>query len=355
MAEDTGQERTEQATQRRREETRKRGQVARSTELNSAVILFTSFMVLYVFHGYFLDSFKGLLTGYFTMGSSIELGLAATRNLFYSMMLRYFMIMLPVFVIVAVAGVLINVLQVGFLLTGEPLSPRLDKINPVEGMKRLFSRRALETLLRDVLKIVIVGWIGYAAVKSMLGNILGMSGSSAREIVAFTGISVFWIAMKILVGYVVLAILDYAFQRWDYENSMRMTRQEIKEEHKQTEGDPLLRARMRSVQREIARRRMMEQVPEAQVVITNPTQIAVAIAYEPGMPAPKVVAKGRNFLAGKIRALAEEHDIPVVENVALAQALYKAVDIGRYIPEDLFTAVAEVLAYVYHLKGKRVV
>ena len=351
MAEETGQEKTEQATQRRREETRKRGQVARSTEINSAVILFASFMVLYIFRDHFIGGFEQLITGFFSMGATTSLGAATTRSLLLNAMFRYFMLMLPVFVIIAAVGVLINVAQVGFLLTGEPLTPRMDKISPLAGAKRLFSRRSLETLIRDILKIIVVGWIGYAAVRSMMGQILSMSGSSAGQIVAFTGMSVFSIAMKILLGYVVLAVLDYAFQRWDYENSMRMTRQEIREELKQTEGDPL---RMRSVQREMARRRMMEQVPEAEVVITNPTQIAVALKYEPGMPAPQVVAKGRNFLAGKIRALAEEHDIPIVENVALAQALYKAVDIGGYITEDLFTAVAEVLAYVYQLKGRKV-
>jgi len=201
---------------------------------------------------------------------------------------------------------------------------------------------------------VVVGWIGYAAVMDVLDEILGMSGSSAAEVMVFTGATVFSIAMKILIGYVVLAILDYAFQRWDYEQSMRMTRQEIREELKQTEGDPLLRARVRSVQREMARRRMMEEVPKADVVVTNPTEIAVALLYEPGSPAPKVVAKGRRLIAERIRSLAVEHDVPIVRNVALAQALYKAVDIGHYIPGELFTAVAEVLAYVYKLKGRKV-
>jgi flagellar biosynthesis protein FlhB len=354
VAEDTGQERTEQATQRRREETRKRGQVARSAEVNSAVILFSSFLVLLLFREHLLGGFRDIITGYFMESAIIELTPDSTVSLLMSVMYRYFMIIWPVFVVIAAVGVAVNILQVGFLATGEPLAPKLDKINPLTGMKRLFSRRSLETLLRDILKIVVVGWIGYSAVKGMMGEILSMAGSSAPQIIAFTGKSVFSIAMKILIGYVVLAILDYAFQRWDYENSMKMTRQEIREELKQSEGDPLLRARVRSVQREMARRRMMEQVPEAAVVITNPTEIAVALKYEAGMPAPVVVAKGRNFLAEKIRSIASEHDIPIVENVSLAQALYKAVEIGRHIPEDLFTAVAEVLAYVYQLKGKRV-
>ncbi len=188
----------------------------------------------------------------------------------------------------------------------------------------------------------------------MLPHILEMSDYTVGQIFSFTGSAMFSIAMKILIGYVVIAVLDYGFQRWDYERSMMMTKQEVREELKQTEGDPLLRARIRSVQREIARRRMMEEVPKAEVVITNPTEIAVALAYEEGMPAPVVVAKGRRLIAERIRQIAAEHDIPIVENVLLAQALFKAVDIGRPIPPDLYTAVAEVLAYVYRLKGKKV-
>ena len=354
MAEETGQERTEQATKRRREETRRRGQVARSMEVNSVGILFVSFLVLLVFRGGILDGFSEILTGFFTLSSSIELTASTTQTVFMSAMLQYFTIMLPLFIIIAAAGIMVNILQVGFLATAEPLTPRLDKINPVAGLKRLFSRRALEMLARDILKIIVVGWIGYSAIQGMMHDILGMTGATAEQIVGFTAKSVFSIAMKILIGYVVLAVLDYAFQRWDYENSMKMTRQEIREELKHTEGDPLIRARVRSVQREMARRRMIAQVPEAEVVVTNPTEIAVAMKYEPGMPAPVVVAKGRNFIAEKIRAFAVENGVPIVENVSLAQALYRAVDIGNYIPEDLFTAVAEVLAYVYQLKGKRI-
>jgi len=261
---------------------------------------------------------------------------------------------MPVFLVIAVAGVVVNLFQIGFLFTGEPLRPKLNKINPGEGFKRIFSRRSLETLARDILKIVVVIWIGYSALKKVFPQVLKMVDYPVEGIFAFTGSTVFSIAMKILIGYGVIAVLDYAFQRWDYERSMMMTRQEVREELKQTEGDPLLRARIRTMQREIARRRMMEEVPNAQVVITNPTEIAVALAYDAGMVAPVVVAKGRRIIAEKIRQKALEAGVPIVENIALAQALYKAVDIGGPIPPELFTAVAEVLAYVYRLKGKTV-
>ncbi len=352
MPEDTGQERTEQATQRRREETRRRGQVAKSTEVNSAVMLLAGFTVLLVFSNYILSGIEDVVTGVFQMIPTFELSPSNFRTLFMGMIWRFFLILLPVFVFLGLAAILVNILQVGFLFTGEPLAPKLDKINPVEGFKRIFSRRSVESLVRDIIKIVVVLWIAWLSVRDMLPGIMGMTDRSVGQLFAFAGSAVFSIAMKILIGYVVIAVLDYAFQRWDYERSIMMTRQEVREELKQTEGDPLIRARIRTMQREMARRRMMEEVPKAEVVITNPTEIAVALAYDAEMTAPVVVAKGRRLLAERIRNIATEHGVPIVENVMLAQALYKAVDIGQPIPPDLYTAVAEVLAYVYRLKGR---
>jgi len=355
VAEETGQERTERATERRREETRKRGQVAHSVEVNAALLLFASFMLLMIFRNHFLTGFGEIMRGFFSLGYSHPFSRPYTQNLLMNAIWRFFLILMPVFILLFIIGIAVNVMQVGFLLTGEPLKPSLNKINPVQGIQRLFSRKALETLIKDILKIVIVGWIGYSSVKGMFGDILKISGADIAHIFSFTGLAVFKISMKILIGYSILAILDYAFQRWEYEKSMMMTRQELKEELKQMEGDPLLRARVRSVQRELARRRMMEEVPKAEVVITNPTELAVALAYSPGMLAPVVVAKGRRLIAERIRAIAAEAGVSIIENIYLAQALYKAVDIGHPIPENLYTAVAEVLAYVYKLKGKTVV
>jgi flagellar biosynthetic protein FlhB len=324
-------------------------------EINSVAVLLASFAILMIFRENFLNGFGKIMTGFFNLSSSYTFSLTNTRDLFMNVMREYFTIILPVFILLAIIGIAVNIMQVGILFTGEPLKPKLEKIDPIAGIKRLFSKRSLETLVKDILKIAVVGWIGFSAIRGIMNDILNMAGSAPGQIITFTGLAVFKIAMKILIGYVVLAILDYAFQRWDYEKSMMMTRQEIKEELKHTEGDPLLRARVRSVQREMARRRMMEEVPKAEVVVTNPTEIAVALSYEPGMPAPVVVAKGRRLIAERIRKIAEEAGVPIVENVILAQALYKAVEIGHTIPAELFTAVAEVLAYVYRLKGKKVV
>ncbi len=351
MPEDTGQERTEQATQRRREETRRRGQVARSPEVNSAVMLLAGFAGLLVFGGWILVRFQDLFVRFFTGASTVLLSPLAVRGLALEILWRYLVLLLPLFAVMAAAGILVNVLQIGFLFTGEPLQPRWEKISPVEGFRRIFSRRSLEALVRDIVKIVVVGWIGYSAFTRFLPAIMTVGDQTVGGIFTFTASAIFDIVLRILVGYAVLAVLDYGYQRWEYERSMMMTPQEVREELRQTEGDPLLRARIRSVQRELARRRMMEEVPKATVVITNPVEIAVALSYEAGMGAPTVVAKGRRRIAERIREIAVEHDIPIVENIVLAQALFKAVDIGRKIPPDLYTAVAEVLAYVYRLRG----
>jgi flagellar biosynthesis protein FlhB len=355
VAEETGQERTEQATQKRREDTRRRGQVARSFEVNSAVILLAGFGVLMVFRHHFMNGLERMTAGLIANGHTYHLTAPTVQVLFVGLIRDSFFLLLPLIVTMIAAGILVNIVQVGFLFTGEPLRPKLEKINPVEGFKRLFSRRSLETLVRDIIKIIVVCWIGYLATKGLLNDIMRISDATVEQIFAFTGMAVFGVAIKILIGYIVIAVLDYAFQRWDYEKSMMMTRQEIREELRQTEGDPLLRARIRSVQREMARRRMMEEVPKAAVVVTNPTEIAVALSYEAGMSAPVVVAKGKRLIAEKIRERAVAAGIPIVENILLAQSLYKAVEVGRSIPVELYTAVAEMLAYVYRLKGKKVV
>jgi len=353
LAEDSGQEKTEDATQRRREDTRKRGQVARSTEINSAGMLLVGFTSLLLFSDHIVSGLEEVIVWSFQSLQGTAITAENVTMLFHTILWRFFMILLPLFAVMAVAAILVNIFQIGFLFTGEPLVPDLNKMNPLQGFGRIFSRRSAETMVRDIFKVILVSSLGYSAVKKILPRIMEVSSYSIGQILAFTGSSVFSIAMKILLGYIILAILDYGFQRWDYEKSMMMTRQEVREELKQTEGDPMLKARVRAVQREIARRRMMDEVPKAEVVITNPTEIAIAIAYEQGMMAPIVVAKGKRVIAERIRAIAKENGVPIVENVILAQALFKAVEIGNSIPAELFTAVAEVLAYVYKLKGKK--
>jgi flagellar biosynthetic protein FlhB len=254
---------------------------------------------------------------------------------------------------VVTAAMLANVIQVGFLFSWEPLTPKLSKLNPLEGMKRLVSLRSLTEMVKFVAKVVLVGIVVYTVVRKEIPFMMPLAGQSIQDIGSYICTTILRIMLRTSWVLLVLAILDYAYQRWEFEKGLRMTRQEIKDEHKQSEGDPLVKSRIRRVQREWARRRMMEAVPQADVVITNPLQLAIAIAYENDtMVAPQVLAKGAGPVAVRIREIARSYGIPIVENKPLARALFKDVDLGQQIPAALYKAVAEVLAYVYRLKNR---
>lgn len=267
----------------------------------------------------------------------------------------FFRVSAPFIITIMEVGLVANYAQVGPLFTLDPLTPKFSKINPFTGMKRiLFSRKAFVELIKNILKIIVVGLIAYYSIKGHVQDYVPLMDQSAVQLFAYVGRESISLGLKISIALVLMAVLDFMFQKYDYERSIRMTKQEIKEEMKQMEGDPQIKARIRSIQRESARCRMMEDIPEADVVITNPVEIAVALKYAPkDMESPKVVAKGRKKVAEKIRKIAMEHDIPVVEDKPLAWALFKAVKIGEFIPENLFHAVAEILAYVYKLKNKK--
>ncbi|MCP4688204.1 MAG: flagellar biosynthesis protein FlhB, partial [Desulfobacterales bacterium] len=263
------------------------------------------------------------------------------------------MILSPLMLAVMIAGVVGNVAQFGFLFTTDSLTPNLGKLNPVSGVKRLFSLKSLVELVKSVLKLLVVGLIAYLVLKGELDNIPGLMFLGVRDILDFIGDVSFDIILYVSLVLIILAVLDFSYQRWQHEKDMRMTKQEVKDEGKEREGDPQIKARIRSAQMELSRRRMMEKVPEADVVITNPTHYAVALQFNPKeMVAPRVVAKGSNLVAQKIKKIARENHVPVLEDKPLAQALYKAVDIDDFIPAELYRAVAEVLAYVYRLNGK---
>ncbi len=355
MAEESFQERTEKATPRRRQEAREKGNVAKSREVPSVLVLLFSLLVFHFTAQWMYQTFSGFMRFFFGHASEISLTPIGARWLILFSMKFVAIFMFPILLGVMIAALLGNFLQIGFLWTAEPLTPKFDRLDPVKGFKRLLSVQSFAELMRSTLKILIVGYVAYLTVKHQYNRMPGLVVLSVGSIMKYTLSVSFEILYRTCWVLVILAILDYGFQRWQYEKDLRMSKQEIKDEFKQREGDPLIKARIRKMQREIARRRMMEAVPKADVVITNPTHLSVAVQYDPKgkMRAPIVVAKGAGFISDKIREIARGHHIPLVENKWLAQTLYKGVEIGEEIPEALYRAVAEVLAYVYRLKNPR--
>lgn len=353
MAEESFQEKSEQATPRKREESRRKGQVARSQELNSAVVLLAALSGLYMLGGVLFGDLSGFTIGILERSHTFEFTTMNVRLHMLDWARVFFGTLGPILLIVGIAAFSISLAQVGFMVNEEALQFKPNRIDPIQGAKRIFSKRSLVELIKGLIKIAIVGYVSYWVIMPEIPRMILLSDASVSDILHYIGHMTFKVGLYTALAMLIMAIFDYLYQRWEHNQSIRMTKQEVREEHKQTEGDPQVRMRIRALQRETARRRMMDAVPEADVVITNPTHYAIAIKYDMDeMAAPKVVAKGQNLIAQKIKDIARESGVPVVENKPLAQALYKTVEIGHDIPEDLYRAVAEVLAYVFRLRGK---
>jgi len=354
VPEETFGDKTEQPTPRRRQEARQRGQVAKSQDLSGAIVLAAGLAALAVLGtGMFWQviafarfSFMGAPPYELTTG-------AATAHLQW-LMAYVAKLLAPFMIAIGSAALAGTLLQTGFVLSGHSLRWEWSRINPVYGMKRIFSRRGFMRLVTSVFKVAMVGSVAYFTIRGQILGLMGTIDADFWQIIAFAGKAVLVLGIRVTVVLLVLAILDYGFQKWQHERDLMMTRQEIREEMRRLEGDPLTRQRRQRMQRQIAMQRMMQQVPRADVVITNPTEIAVAIQYESGkMNAPTLVAKGRGLVAGRIREIAQDNGVPIVEQKPLAQAIYKRMEVGDEIPPDLYKAVAEVLAYVYQLDGSR--
>ncbi len=351
MAESNDQEKTERATPKKREEARRKGQVAQSREIPSVAVLLGAFSFFYFGGGWMFNELLELTATILRQTGEPGASAASIQHYFWGLFLRIVIILAPLVLIILAAGILANVIQFGFMLTGEPLVPKLSKLNPLSGLKRLFSVRALAELIKALIKVLIVGGTAYIMLKGKMDEIPAMVALPPAEILAFIGQVSLRLGFYTCMVLVVLAGLDYVFQLWRHEKDLRMTKQEVKDEYKQREGDPVVRSRIRAAQREMALRRMMQAVPKATVVITNPTHLAIALRFERSMPAPRIVAKGAGKVAERIKAIAEAHGIPIVEQKPLARTLFRNVEIDQYIPADLYHAVAEILAYVYRLKG----
>jgi flagellar biosynthetic protein FlhB len=351
MAEDQG-ERTEEATQQRREDFRKKGQVAFSKELSSTLMMAFSAVAIFILSKFYLEniveSFKfnlGLDMVAAVRGGDVFTALRMTGE-------KIAFLLLPVFGIALLIGIGSQVLQTGFLQVEDALNPKIEKLNPIDGLKRLFSLKNLVEGIKSLLKLILVFGIVYLVMKSEVFKIPQLLEFSVQQLFHYLGQVSVKLLSSIAIAMTVLTIADYFFQRWDLEKKMMMTKQEVKEENKSREGDPLIKARIRRVQREMSNRRMMQKVPTADVIITNPTHIAVALKYDENLPAPQLIAKGADLIAEKIKALAKENNIPIVENKPLARTIFKTMKLGQVIPRELFVAVAEVLSYVYKLKKR---
>ncbi len=355
MPEEPAQERTEEATPRRREEARRRGQIVKSRELSSVAVLSAGFLGLFILSVLFVQQFYFLLRfslDKFTLDTIDFLNLSYITKTYFQNLIK---ILLPYFSLLILAIFIVYMVQTGGgIWTGEPLTPKWERINPVEGFKRLFSLTSLVELIKSLLKLAILVGISYGILSQKIDIMVKVLGMDLLYFLKVLEGLLKEFLGKLLLILVFLGVLDWLYVRWEHERKLRMTREELKEELKQTEGDPWVKAKIRQKQREMSRRRMLEEVPKADVVITNPEHYAVALKYEIGkMPAPQVIAKGVDFLAQKIKEIAKNSGVPIYEDPPLAQILHKKVEVGEYIPEELYQVVAKVLAYVYKAKEKR--
>lgn len=349
-----GGEKTEAPTPKRKEDVKKKGQVPRSHELNSVLGLLAAVIILRTTGGNLFTQITGLMGNNFRNLTANDWTAASITSYGTNLGMTFLAAMAPLFGALMIIGVAGSYSQGGLILTFKPMLPDFSRINPGKGFKRIFSKRALLEFVKSILKLGIVGFIVYQTFQDKYPQIVSLSGSDLRGaagVIANVGLD---ILLKAGFALMAVAAMDYAYQRWEFQKNLKMTKEEVKEELRQSEGDPKIKSKLRQQQKQMASRRMMRDVPAADVIITNPTHLAVAIQYRPeSMRAPKVTAKGQLLVAERIKELARQHHVPVIENKPLAQALYKSVEIGSEIPSALYHAVAEVLAFIYSLKRNR--
>lgn len=353
MAEESFQEKTEPATEKKRDESRRKGKVVKSAELNSALIIVFGLLVLYFSGAAIFINLASVLREAFMGIANVNITPEVAHHMVMKGLSNFMRIMAPVVIGLMVIGLASSYAQVGFLFSLESLQPSWGKLNPLNGVKKvLISRRSMVELLKNLFKVSIIGFIAYFALDGMMESSVTLMDSTADDILNFMARTSLGVGVKTGLAFLALAVFDYIYQRFEYNHEMRMTKQEVKEEYKSQEGDPQIKGRIKTIQRQIAYKRMMQDVPKADVVVTNPTHLAIALKYEASkMSAPKVVAKGADLIAMRIREIAATNSVPIIEDKPLAQTLYKTVDIGDEIPEKLFNAVAQVLAYIYRLKN----
>lgn len=346
-------EKTEQATPKREQEAREQGQVARSQEVTSVAVLLMGTLVLYYIFPRIYSNFLEMTASILSSSGTMEFTNENIYSLGLNIIKRVFYILSPFLFLIVAAGVASNILQVGFTFSTKSLELKLDRLNPLEGVKRILSINSLMELAKSGVKTIVLGYTAYLLIKREFYNFPGLIETDVSYILSYTGRLVLRLLTWTGAVLVILAAIDFSFKKWQHTKSLKMTKEELKEEFKQSEGDPNIKSRIRALQLQMGRKRMMASVPKADVVITNPVHLAIAISYKrEDMGAPRVVAKGAGIIAEKIKEVARAHGVVVVENKPLARNLYRVVDIGGEIPSNLYKAVAEILAYVYRLKRK---
>lgn len=355
MADESYQEKTEPASDKKREEARRKGKIPRSVELNSAFVLLFGLLIISFGGTALVGGLAEVVRDSLVHSGTTTLTLGNLHGMAVRGLMTVGALLAPVILGIMGVGLAAAYLQVGFVYSPEVMRPSFDKINPLTGVKKiLISRRSLIELAKSLAKVGLVGMVAWWSVQDVIADSPALVQGDIVGLLGFIGHSAFTVGLRTGLVFMVIAVLDFFYQRFEYEREMRMSKEELKEETKATEGDPMVKSRVRSIQRRIAYRRMMADVPTADVVVTNPTHLAVALKYDAEeMHAPNVVAKGADLIALKIREIALEHQVPIVEDRPLAQALYRSVDIGEEIPEKLFQAVAQVLAYIYRLRNEK--
>lgn len=346
-----GDDKTEEATPKKKQDARKKGQLARSKDVGIACTMVACILVIIVFSSFIVNTIIKTMTFYFESGILTTIDENSIKSITVSVLLKIGICILPVALPIMIAGVAASLMQTGFLLTGEPLKPSFSKLNPLAGFKNMFSKKSLVDLIKNLSVVSIIGFLGYIFIVNNYEEILQTSNlylPSLGEEIKSLIVGMFFPVSLVLI---IIAATDYVVQYRFHQKELRMSKQEIKEEYKQMEGDPQVKSKIKQKQREMASRRMMQQVADATVVVTNPTHISVAIMYKDGeTEAPKVVAKGADLIALKIKEVAKENNVPIMENKPLARMLYEKVDLDKEIPQDMYQAVAEILAMVYKIK-----
>lgn len=345
-------DKTEEATPKKKSDARKKGQVPRSKEVGLALTLLATTLVLAIFGGYAVNGLGANIAEIFNNYLNMSLTYDSVQKVLLISVWRIALIFLPIVLPIMAMGVISSFIQTGAMFTTEPLKPDFKKLSPIGGFKKMFSVKTVAELFKDIIIISIVGYVGFKFVKDNYLTIIMAGNASVPGVFNELGTLTVSIFFRITIVLITIAIIDYVFQRYQFNKDLRMTKQEIKEEYKQEEGDPQIKSKIRQKQREMAMRRMMQEVPKATVVVTNPTHLAVAIKYEEGQNAPIVVAKGADNLALKIKEKASENKVPIIENKPLARMLYSQVELDQEIPMDMYQAVAEILALVFKIKRK---